>query len=489
MLFRSNYSRFLFLCISAVFFLGDCSGFINLKRIGYGIIPGIDNTVLGSDTTTLSVFFDTAMDKLGTQKVLSVQVSGSSVKGDLFWRGDELVFSPLENWLPGVRYTLNLEGVIYALDGREERISKHISFYALHRLPSPYAVSFSPADGASVGVTSNENAFVSITFSQPMDRYSTVDAFSIEGAAERDYVWSAGDTVLEVHPKNTLNPWTVYRWNLTSKARGKNGVPMGRDIGGRFVTDADRTLPAVQEVFPLIRGGPDSGLWWLRTGAPIESGFGSGQAIGVMFTKAMDEATLRSIRFEPPLAGRFEMWKPDTIVFIPDRDPEPERTYTMIVSADSKDSGGLKMEKDFYLSFVADIPFLSILSLDAGFGGAVPYQYNIYPASAVLPEGICTIAIRFSHAIDAGSQSSIVLALRLETFFPLTLKPISFRSARWWSADTLILQWEGIEQSIAGEKHYYRLVLPGGRNGVTDGRGSYLREDMFFFLEIENGGP
>jgi hypothetical protein len=153
------------------------------------------------------------------------------------------------------------------------------------------------------------------------------------------------------------------------------------------------------------------------------------------------------------------------------------------------------MEKDFFFFFFADIPFLSVISLDAGFGETAPIQNDTYLAGVTLPEGICTITLRFSHAISPPSQSSIVLALRLETFFPGTLKPISFRSARWWSADTLVLQWEGIERSIkpvdsstAGEKHYYRLVLPGGRSGISDGKGSYLKEDTFFYLEIEDGG-
>ncbi|MCL1928587.1 MAG: Ig-like domain-containing protein [Treponema sp.] len=456
--------------------------------IGFSIYPDADNTILPEGSTSLSVCFDTPMDKLGTQKILSVQVSGSSVRGDLSWSGNELRFTPLESWLPGVRYTINLEGTIYAQDGREERIKKHVSFYALHREAAPYVVAYTPADGSSVGVRSEEGAFVSIVFSQPMDRQSTIDAFYIDGVSERDFIWSADDTVLEIHPKNNLNPWMVYRWSLSNKAKGKNSVPLGREINCRFVTDADRILPAVINVFPLIRGNAGSGLWWLKTGSPVETGLGPDQAIGIEFNKPMDESVLRTIRFEPPLAGRSEMWKPDTAVFIPDRDPEPEKTYTLIISADARDTGGLKMEKDFSLSFIADIPFLSIISLNAGFGGIVPDHNGIYLTGAVMPEGICTITIRFSHSISPLSQSAIVLALRLETFFPGTLKPVSFRSARWWSADTVVLQWEGIEQSTAGEKHYYRLVLPGGRGGISDGKGSYLKEDTFIFLEIEKGG-
>ena len=338
------------------------------------------------------------------------------------------------------------------------------------------------------GINSAEGAFVRIVFSQPMDCQSTVDAFTFDGVSERDVRWSSGDTVMEVHPKNNLNPWTVYRWSLSSKARGKSGVPLGREVNGRFVTDADRILPAVQEVFPLIRGSAFLGLWWIKTGAAMETGLGSGQAIGIEFNKPMDESVLRAIRFDPPLAGRAEMWKPNTVVFIPDRDPEPEKIYTLYISADSRDTGGLKMEREFSLSFIADIPYLTILSLNAGFADTAPVQNGMYPAGAVLPDGITTITLRFSHALNSQAQADTVLALRLEPFFPGTLRPISFRSARWWSADTVVLQWEGIERSTAGEKHYYRLVLPGGRNGICDGKGSYLKEDMFLHLEIE-GGP
>ena len=495
MLFPNNNRRCFFLCAAAIFLLAGCKDFINVSRIRFSVYPGKDNTVLPEELTVLSVRFNTAMDKLNTQKIVSVQLPGSSIKGDLSWQGDTLMFTPLEKWLPGVRYIFSLEGTICARDGREERISRHVSFYALHRETAPYVAAFLPADGSSTGVSSEEGARVQIVFSQPMDRQSTVDAFYIDGASDRNYIWSADDTVLEIHPKNNLNPWTVYRWGLSTKAKGKSGVPLGREVNSRFVTDADRILPVVEEVFPLVRGSAASGLWWLRTGAPIENGLGPDQTIGIAFNKPMDESVLRSVRFEPSLPGRCEMWKPDTVVFIPDRDPEPEKIYTMIISADSRDTGGLKMEKEFSLSFIADIPYLFILSLDTGSGEYVPEQNETYPAKAILPEGICTLTIRFSHAIQSLSRAAIVLALRLETYFPGTLMPISFRSARWWSADTVILQWEGIEQSIKmsdfggqAEKHYYRLVLPGGRSGISDGKGSYLKEDMFVFLEIEDGG-
>jgi hypothetical protein len=100
----------------------------------------------------------------------------------------------------------------------------------------------------------------------------------------------------------------------------------------------------------------------------------------------------------------------------------------------------------------------------------------------ILPDGIVTVTLRFSHAFTTQAQAAAVLGLRLETYFPGTLQAVSLRSARWWSADTLILQWEGLEIGTTEEGCYYRLVLPGGRGGISDGAGSYLRENYTFFL-------
>lgn len=465
--------------------LVSCKNFINLEPIGFSIYPGGDNTVLDTENTALSVRFDTAMDHLETRKALSVGSTGGAVRGDTLWQGDTLYFHPLEPWLPGVRYSLSLEGTIYALDGREDRVSKHVPFYALSREAAPYGLGFSPADGASVGVSSGGGAFVRIVFSRPMDRQSTADAFSLEGVGEKEPRWFDDDTVMEVHPKNSLAPWTVYRWTLSDKARSRGGVPLGKGMNGSFVTDADRVLPRVTEVYPLIRGGPESGSRWIKTGAAAENGLGHNQALGIEFNKAMDESVLRSVRFDPPLAGRTEGWTPLTVVFIPDRDPEPEKIYTLYVSADSRDTGGLAMAAEFSFSFTVDIPYLRVISLDAGRGNIGPVQNGSYPAETILPEGIITLALRFSHILEGSAQTAAVLAIRLEPYFPGTLAPVSLRSVRWWSGDTLIVQWEGIEQNVLPERHYYRLVLPGGRSGISDGRGSYLKEDMFFFIEGE----
>jgi hypothetical protein len=466
-----------------VFVLFSGCGFIDLRPIGYVSFPDEVGTVLPEKDSAVGIRFDTDMDRLETQKAFSVSREGIIVKGDIRWNGRELCFVPLEGWKPGLRYTLSFAGTIYALDGREARSALYVSFYALSAAELPYLVSFSPEDGGSTGVSPDEGALLRLNFSAPMDRLSVEDALSINGLGEREVRWFDDDRILEAFPKKNLSPWTVYRWTLTTAALSREGAPLAKEAGASFVTDADRLLPDVIEVSPLIRADPAAGLYWQRTGRTLEDGLGSGQAIGIVFNKAMADSILQAIRFEPALAGRSEWWTDKAVVFVPERDPEPETVYTLIVSKTADRSGlGMENERRFY--FTPDIPYLGILSLTAG--GPVlanPKNGGLCPALVIMPDGVIGLSIRFSHSFTVEARAAAVLALRLEPYFPGILPQPGLNFARWESGDTLVLDWEGVEAGKDGEAHYYRLVLPGGRGGIADGKGSYLRDDYRFILE------
>jgi hypothetical protein len=44
--------------------------------------------------------------------------------------------------------------------------------------------------------------------------------------------------------------------------------------------------------------------------------------------------------------------------------------------------------------------------------------------------------------------------------------------------------WEGLEAGTEEEPHYYRLSLPGGRNGISSGYGSFLEKDFYFYFKV-----
>jgi hypothetical protein len=459
---------------------------LDLRPIGIRVFPDEPGTVLPEPYTPVILAFDTPMENLSTERVLRVSFNGGQVEGDLRWEGNELSFIPVAPWSAGIGYTLSLLGTVYATDGRELILVKHIPFFARSRVSLPYLSSFVPPDGASVGLIPHEGAYVELRFSLPMDRKTTEDAFALNGVGEPRFTWQDDDRILHVDSEKPLNPWTIYRWSLSGKALSRDGAPLVKSASAWFTTDQDRLFPQVLRTYPMIR----SGGTWIDTGDELAGGLGSGLALGVEFNKPMEtEGTLRSLRFEPSLAGHTEQLSATRFVFIPDRDPEPETVYTLIVSGDARDLGGLKMGTDYIAYFIPDLPYIGISSVKAGFLDPWEGEDLLNPRQApilVAENGVLELIIRFSLSFTTEARLDTALRISLDTFFPGTLPPVALRSAYWVFEKELHLVWEGLEEGKNDEAHYYRLTIPGGRNGIGDGRGAYLKETFYLYLEAVN---
>jgi hypothetical protein len=444
------------------------------------------DTILEEEYTPLSVGFDTGMNRGEAEGIIQVMYSGGAVEGDLSWQGNKLFFRPAAGWWPGTRYTLTLSGTLYALDGRELRLDTQIPFYAVSRSPAPLLESWYPPEGASVGTAPGDHNRVELFFSLPMDRMSTEGALVIEGMGKKKYEWLDDDRRLAILPENPLSPWKVYRWNIGTEAASRQGVPLAGARSARFSTDLDRLFPAVTRVYPLV----NSGGRWLPTGGTVERDLGPGLGIGVDFNKPMGENVMQALRFEPSLLGRTERLSPSSIVFIPDRDPSPETSYTLTVAGDTRDEGGLSLGADYRIGFTADIPFLRVLSF-AVENADPPEAAGTGAGSGVLRApvneangGVLRFTVRFSLPFDTSAKLDASFRIALETFFPRSLNPVSLRYTSWPSDDLIRMEWEGLRPGIPGEAHYYRLFIPGGRGGIGSG-GMYLEEDRIFFLEAE----
>jgi hypothetical protein len=475
--------------VSAIFSSCDgyIPGFMDLRPIGIHLTPGKPGTLLSGEYSPVILEFDTEMKKPETEGIVQISSAAGVATGDLFWQGNRLYFVPSPPWTAGRRYVLNLSGTIYSEDGRELRLERYISFYAINKSAPPLLEWFSPEDGASVG---NLGLTMEFRFSCPMERLSVESALTIEGVSDKKFEWSNDDSVLKIIPEKNLLPWTSYHWTLKGSAKSRDGVPLAKEVSARFTTDLDKLLPRVARVFPVIPAGGN----WLPSGGGIETDLGPGQGIAVEFNKVMGDNVLRSLRFEPSLAGRTESLSDNSIVFIPGRDPDPETAYTLIVSADTKDAAGLKLGADFRVTFVPDIPYLRILSVSvekpSAFwsGGSLDFDFNnstviMVPLSATDP-GVLRFTIRFSLPfVSAEAKQNAALKIALSPFFPGTLDPIALRSAGWPFDDRMYMEWERLKKGTAGEAHFYRLLLPGGRGGISNGGGMYFKEDQFLYVE------
>jgi hypothetical protein len=467
-----------------------CRGFADLRPIGVESFPSGAYTVLPSEFSPLRLSFDTEMMRPETEEVLQVKYYGGFVEGDLRWEGRTLYFIPASAWKPGVPYVLKLSGTVYSLDGRELLLSEVIPFFALASVPVPYLQFVTPGDGASVEAFVPGETVLEFSFSLSMDRHSTETAFALDGSGPWYAEWLDDDRLLRIFCEKPLSPWTVYRWSFTEEALSREGSPLAAGVSGSFITDEDRVRPEPVKIIPLSKGEKErAGIWrtWIAMDEDLENGLGPGQGIGIEFNKPMDgESIRRSITFTPSLPGRTEDLSPVSAVFIPDRNPDPGIVYTMTISGDLKDSRGLKMGDDYTLFFKADIPFLTVSSLkiDKEEEIETPAKGGSSPAFIDVPGGdVLRFTVIFSLSFTPEARNSETFRISLEPFFPGTLPPVSLRFVRWLSPDRVRMEWEGLETGTEEEPHYYRFNIPGGRNGINNGDGSYPEENFYFYLE------
>jgi hypothetical protein len=403
-------------------------------------------------------------------------------RGDKFWVGNTLYFVPISGWTPGIRYTLSLQGTIRSIDGREMRIEHFRSFFAISGNNPPLLESFSPLDGTSV---STNDFVLELKFTRSMDKPTVESAFTIDGITNNVFEWLNDDTILKVIPQRILTPWVFYRWNLRDSAKCIKGIPLPKTYTGYFLTNLDKTLPGVENVYPVLFV---DGKWY-PTGADIETGLGLGQGIAVVFNKPVDENALRSLRFEPSLTGRAEFLSEKSIVYIFTRDPEPGITYTLIVSGDTRDTEGLKILNELRIVFTPDIPLLEIDSIyinENTIFNDFSNLNNFIQIPINQTTGSFSFSINFSQIFDIEEKLSTPQRINITPLFPGTLAPVALQYVNWFSDNRLYMRWENLSSGSNGISNYYKLVIPGGRGGISSTTGVFMKEDIVIYMEAVN---
>ena len=454
-------------------------GFADLRPVEITVSPHESGAVLSGEFSPLTVSFNTEMVKKEAESLLQVTSDTGAVEGDCLWNANTLVFVPVAGWKAGTRYTLSLSGTARSEDGREFRHERYIFFYAVNKFFPPTVEWHSPADGESVRAN---GLILEIRFSREMDKAGVETALSMESMGDKKFEWSDDNRTVRIIPERNLSPWVVYRWTLKNSAQSVDGVPLAKTVSASFSTDLDREIPAVKEVFPALQ----SDGRWIPTGGSLEEGLGPGLGIAVEFSKPMGDAAFRSLRFEPSLSGKTEKLSEKSMVFIPGRDPEPEKVYTLIISGDAADTEGLKIGGDYRRVFAADIPFLRILSVKTA--GENPVEWNGEQGGRVMVvqpgdiDGLIRFTVHFSLPFTDEAKQKTTLAISLTPFFPLNLDPIALRFVTWHS-DMLTLEWERLSGGTPDEPHFYRLLVPGGVGGIENGSGMYLQQEISLYME------
>jgi hypothetical protein len=474
-------------CVLAVVVLAACE-LADLRPIGVEITADGADGALASPYSPVKIVFGCDMAKAETESVVSVKSIRGNTEIDRRWEANALVLTSVQGWSPGIVYTVSLSGVIRTADGREERVAEYAAFHYGSAQDIPFVVSYYPADGAKTGVNEKTGAFVRLFFSQPMDEISVQDAFALNGFADKEYTWNEESTALTVTNKKNITPIASYTWTLAATAKSAKGFLIDKEISAQWTSDAETVKPEVFRIYPAVKKENTYGFEWQETGNPIEKGFGYGESVKIEFTKRMDTASLKNIvRFEPSLSGRIEIINSSKIVFIPERDPVIDTYYMVTVSGEAKDESGITMGEDYTVHFMPDIKYLeteiNVSDKTVKNGGTVDIKLN--PVEAEL-----NISIRFNQVFLSANQIDCINRIKLSKIFPADA-PVPVLTIADWTKDQMFNQiWSklGGTGDIENEHkhpHYYKCVIPGGQNGITNGKGAYLKENIVFYINTE----
>jgi hypothetical protein len=316
-----------------------------------------------------------------------------------------------------------------------------------------------------------------------MDKPSVQDAFMINGFTDKQFNWNEEGTVVTITNKKNIAAFETYTWTLGTAAKSEDGFPLAKEVSARWTSDAETRKPEIAEVCTVIKKELSFGTEWQKTGILGEKGAGHGEAIKITFTKSMDASGMKSaVRFEPSLSGSVEVLNSRNIIFIPDRDPLIETYYVMTVSGEVKDKQGITMGEDYRVPFLPDIKYLhpvviDVLSQDVSNKGAVDVILEN-------TESEIQLSIDFDQRFSSENQIDCINRLKLSRLFPSDAPTPALISARWSYAKTLDMIWSLSPGVSAAGRLYYKCVIPGGQNGITNGDGAYLKEDIVFYVNV-----
>ncbi|MGI8657962.1 MAG: Ig-like domain-containing protein [Candidatus Limnocylindria bacterium] len=218
-----------------------------------GVLPPTRTATEVSATSSISVSFSAEMDRADVESRFAIT---PSVKGDLEWESNDLVFRPSGRLEPGSRYTISVIGS-HDADGNVVDGKGNFSFIVQ---PGAQVTKTQPeADASDV-----EPPTVEIWFSQPMAVEATNTAFSLRDASTGQLVggnlnWNDAATQLVYTPDQPFAGGQTFTVEIEGGARDTDGNRV--DASLTFTTTAApvpapraaatvRSAPAAAPVVP-----------------------------------------------------------------------------------------------------------------------------------------------------------------------------------------------------------------------------------------------
>jgi hypothetical protein len=394
---------------------------------------------------------------------------------DLYWEESDLFVRSKTPWQKGQHYSLALEGSLRMADNRTYTVSLLRVF--------TYGDPGNEFTLVSGGI---ENGALIFVFSSPPLITSFNEKFTLSPFAEYHTGFNDNGKIITISPKPRWPVNTMYTWQIKDMVSA-GGYLMQKEYSGLFSGDQDTEIPRLVQVCPVSLD-PAPALW--HTGSALEGALMEWQGIGFVFSKPMDEASVRSgISFYPSINGHFIKESAEKYIFVPEAAYQLQKEYRLTVGESVKDVSGLALFEASLIFFTTAGRFLMVESVTFDDhtapmqAGGVMQEYTLRSAATEPKIPLATV-INFSSAVPQANRRAAVDSVSLLPLFPASASSPKLLSAVWQQdGSRLVLNWESFTLSKSGIQYYYQLKISGGQRGAVNQTGEYLEEDLWIIFK------
>jgi hypothetical protein len=472
----NNLSKLL---IAGIFALSILSCMlIDLSDLTVQSSPRSANDVMqiGED---LQLSFSEYIQEDDLERILTLTGKEGEVDYDLFWDGKTVTISPLEPFIFGERYAMEVQGIVSTRSNAEKSIYLYLPFYYGSNGGKTYLSSYTPASGSSI----DTSTAISFTFSDTIDTASFDEYFSLSPNTEFTALWT-GNTV-------TITPVTIwenlnrYDWSIPSTVLDSNGIRLPVDYSGSFLVQLDPIAPEVLNIFATNE------IFVPAASTANLNDIAATDWIAFEFSKAVDESSARTaIEFSPSMSGQVVAYSETIMLFKPEELWDPYEEYEITVSTALKDTTGLPLVENYTEFFTPDgtIPQINVNTITGiGNAGTVFHLVNNIPQAIELinSAGIhaYTFVFNFSHNYNLEYQTAIEDAISITPELGAGNSPRA--ESYVWSGNSLTVlfsNWPDITDTF---EYYFQVKLAGGKNTINQDNG-YIKEDIIFYVYYDH---
>lgn len=467
----------LFLMISVLLFIAGCYGDDIFER------PSVVSVTPERDSTTvlqgakITVVFSRSMDTVKTNEEFSLSSGSGSVDGFYSWDSDgkTLTFTPKSNLSMAEKYTIRITGSAEDSEGNDLDGEFLSVFFTGGDLGQPGVVSYTPA-ADSIG--NAVNSTVSVTFSEAVSLNSIYSGITISPALEGTFSSDPGGTIITFIPRYGFRYGVTYTVNVGTGVKDSAGNSLLVPVSFRFTVGDDFTKPqlsAYQDLTPPLNLDESS----------IVHGAEKDRAITLDFSEVILTDNLEnSVSISPStpfyitsstVSGSGVVFTRAIITFT--EKLSCEDTYTLRISSVITDAQENPLDHDYRFVFVTDgvnsrSPVVLRIGDIQGDNSIAAWLPDVIPSLGVTVTGLYdNIGIDFTSPVN---PSSLVIQVDTVAGQGSTTSVVNID---WPSVVTPAFTRVKFGLYKAASGNTYRIKIKGGKSGLKDTNGNYMKDD------------